>query len=69
MHQITKPKYFSSRLPVVFAQSIEARCSVDNEDVVGAAPTGDAPTVHLRGKQFYCLLRCGLYKRFDGKIR
>ena len=29
---------------VVFAQSIEARCSVENEDVVGAAPTGDAPT-------------------------
>ena len=29
---------------VVFAQSIEARCYVENEDVVGAAPTGDAPT-------------------------
>ena len=29
---------------VVFAQSIEARCSFENEDVVGAAPTGDAPT-------------------------
>ena len=27
-----------------FAQSIEARRSVDNEDVVGAAPTGGAPT-------------------------
>ena len=25
-------------------QSIEARCLVENEDVVGAAPTGDAPT-------------------------
>ena len=24
--------------------TIEARCSVENEDVVGAAPTGDAPT-------------------------
>ena len=23
---------------------MEARCLVDNEDVVGAAPTGDAPT-------------------------
>ena len=32
-----------SRL-VVFAQSIEAECQADNEDVVGAAPTGDAPT-------------------------
>ena len=31
-------------LAVVFAQSIETRCSVENEDVVGAAPTGDAPT-------------------------
>ena len=34
----------SSRLAVVFTQSIEARCLVRNEDVVGAAPTGDAPT-------------------------
>ena len=25
-------------------QSIETRCNVENEDVVGAAPTGDAPT-------------------------
>ena len=31
-------------LAVVFAQSIEAMCWVENEDVVGAAPTGDAPT-------------------------
>ena len=29
---------------VVFAQSIEAKCSVKNEGVVGAAPIGDAPT-------------------------
>ena len=28
----------------VFVQSIEAGCQVENEDVVGAAPTGDAPT-------------------------
>ena len=35
---------FWSCLAVVFAQSIEARCWVENEDVVGAAPTGDAPT-------------------------
>ena len=28
----------------VFAESLEARCQVENEDVVGAAPTGDAPT-------------------------
>ena len=28
----------------VFAESLEARCQVKNEDVVGAAQTGDAPT-------------------------
>ena len=44
MHPILKIKSFSSRLAVVFAQSIEARCWVENEDVVGAALTGDAPT-------------------------
>ena len=27
---------------IIFAQSIEAMCWVENEDVVGAAPTGDA---------------------------
>ena len=37
-------KCYSSRLAVVFAQPIEARCLVENEDVVGAAPAGDAPT-------------------------
>ena len=44
MHQIPKLKCFSSRLAVVFAQYIEAKWWVENEDVVGAAPTGDAPT-------------------------
>ena len=28
----------------VFAESLEARYLVENEDVVGAVPTGDAPT-------------------------
>ena len=28
----------------VFAQYIEAKCWVDNEDVVGAVPAGDGPT-------------------------
>ena len=32
----------------VFAESLEARCQVENEDVVGAAPTGDAPTTSER---------------------
>ena len=31
-------------LIVAFAQAIEARFKIGNEDVVGAAPTGDAPT-------------------------
>ena len=31
-------------LQLFFAESLEARCQVENEDVVGAAPTGDAPT-------------------------
>ena len=44
MHQIGKLKCCSSRRAVVFAQSNEARCWVENEDVVGAALTGDAPT-------------------------
>ena len=43
-HQITKLNCSSSRLAVVFVHYIEARRSVDNEDVVGAAPEGDAPT-------------------------
>ena len=44
MHQIPKLKCFSSRLTVVFVQYIEAMWQVENKDVVGAAPTGDAPT-------------------------
>ena len=43
-HQIPKLKCCSSHLSVLFVQSIEARCSVENKDVVGAAPTDDAPT-------------------------
>ena len=39
-----KLNWFSSRLAIVFAQSNKARCQVEIEDVVGAAPTGDAPT-------------------------
>ena len=39
-----KLKCFLSRLAVVFAQSTEARCLVENEHVIGAALTGNAPT-------------------------
>ena len=44
MYQIWKLKELSSRLGVAFGQSIEAKCKVENEDVVGVAPTGDATT-------------------------
>ena len=47
-HPIANYEYFLSRLAAVFAQSIEARCYVEKEDVVGAAPTGDAPTTSER---------------------
>ena len=40
MHQTPKLKC----LAVAFAQSIEARCQIENEDVAEAAPTGNAPT-------------------------
>ena len=60
----TKSKNLNvSRLAVVFAQSNEARCEVENEHLSGAAPTGDAPTTY---RQFYCPPRCVLYKRLDG---
>ena len=39
-HLNPKFKCSSHRLAVVIAQTIEARCKVENEDVVGAAPTG-----------------------------
>ena len=44
MHLIQKIKCYLSRIAVVFVQSIEASNKAENEDVVGAAPTGDAPT-------------------------
>ena len=37
-------KRFSHCLAAVCAESLKAIYQVDNEDVVGAAPTGDAPT-------------------------
>ena len=43
-HHTPTLKCFSSRLAVVYVQSVKARCQFENEDVVGAAPTGDAPT-------------------------
>ena len=44
-HHITQLKCFSSCLAdFVSARSIKGWCQVGNEDVVGAAPIGDAPT-------------------------
>ena len=61
---------------VAFAQTVETRCSVENEDVDGAAPTGDAPTisewwtfllptkVHLVLDFWEYALKC-IYRYFD----
>ena len=40
-----KLQCFSSRLAVVFVQPIEARCLVENEYVIGAAPTSEGSTI------------------------
>ena len=53
-YEIPKYKCFSSRPAVVFAQSIVARCSEENLNVVTAAPTGDAPATS-KWSQFECL--------------
>ena len=39
-----KHENISSSLATDFAKSIEAMCKVANDDVVGTAPVGDAPT-------------------------
>ena len=43
-HQIPEPKWFASRLSVVIVQSIYAKYLDENEDIVRATLTGDAPT-------------------------
>ena len=53
-YEIPKYKCFSSRPAVVFAQSIVARCSEENLNVVTAPPTGDAPATS-KWSQFECL--------------
>ena len=56
-------KCLSSGISVGFTQSTEARCSVENEGVVGEAPTGAAPTTS-EWSTIYCPLRCDLYEMF-----
>ena len=47
-HPIPKLKCFESRLwSLAFAQSTEARCLVENEDVVGAVPINNIPALVL----------------------
>ena len=43
-YQALKHECFSSRLAGVSTQFTEAKCLVENEDIVGAVPTGDTPT-------------------------
>ena len=55
--KIPKLKCDSSRVAVVFPQSIEARYGVENEDEVGATPRAMFQ-IHLSEPQLHCLLRC-----------
>ena len=57
-NEIIKLECLSPRRAVVIAQPTEARCLVENEDVVGAAPTAMLQ-LYVSDQQFYCLLRCG----------
>ena len=51
-HQIPNFECLLSRLAVVFVQPIAAMYWVENKDVVGAAPTGDAQTTSECGTIF-----------------
>ena len=64
MHQIPTLKWFSSRLAFSFAYFIEAGCKVENEDVVGAALTGDAPTTS-EWSTIWLPTKVRLYQRHD----
>ena len=61
-------KIFPSCLAIVFAQSIEVRCQVENEDVVGTAPTGDSPNTSEWSTISLPTLGCALYQRFYRKL-
>ena len=59
-----------SHLAVVIAQSIEARCSVKNDGVVGAVQTGNAPTTSewstiLLSTNVWLILEVWQYILFD----
>ena len=77
MHQIPKLKCLPSRLVVVFVQWSQVLS--ENEDVVGAAPTGDAPTTSewstillpyevrliLETWRFNCRVRCVIFHQIS----
>ena len=48
--QLSLPGTYNTQYVPVFTQSIEDRYQVEDEDVVGAAPTGDAPTTSDRSE-------------------
>ena len=50
LHETPKLRFFLTRLAVVFAQYIEAKCSVENEDVVGATPISEWSIISLPTK-------------------
>ena len=60
-HHITKFKWFSSRLAVVRAQSIDARCKLATMKMQLEQRRQALLQLHLSEQQFYCLLRCGLH--------
>ena len=59
----TKSQHFIDSRTAVFAEYLEARFWVENEDVVGAAPSSQ---LHLSDRQFHCLLGRDLYYRLYG---
>ena len=63
MHKIPKLKWFSSRRAVVFAQSIEARCSVENEDVVGSWSSADRRSNYISVINNLIAYKCVTYIR------
>ena len=61
---IPRPKWFSSPLALVLVQSIEARCWVENEDVLEQRREAMLQ-LHLTDEQVGSLLRYDLYWKFD----
>ena len=65
MHQTPTLRCFSSRVAVAFAQSIEARCKVENKDVVGQAML----QLHLSDQQLINYRDAIILKVYDSMCR